>query len=613
MTLQLSDSGQVGYAVEYGPEGTRTMVIKPSPLGLILRGLDFSKSLQLSVAGNVQPVSESYELLHGKRRSCRNAGRAITLKFKNIEGLMLEIESRAYTDGVAFRYRVAGGITGRQTMEAELTGFALPLDDRLWCAPSDKAGTYSPAYETFYETEMKVGTPAANQVGWSFPLLFRTADGRSWGLITEAGLEASYCGTRLSNSAENGVYHIAFPNPQEGNGMYSEKPSSDLPWMTPWRVIILGTLGTIVESTLVTDVSPASKVADTSWIKPGRVAWSWWSDNPSPKSAAKQKKFVDLAVEMGWEYVLVDANWTIMEDGNVNDVIKYAQEKHIGTLLWYNSGGPHNVVTEKPRDCFTYGPVRGFELDWLTQKGVKGAKIDFFQSDKQDVIALYQGILHDAAEKKIMVNFHGCTLPRGWERTYPNLMSMEAVRGEECYIFDETYPRRAPVQNTVLPFARNAVGPMDYTPVGLTDNRYPHQTTWAHEIALPIIFESGWLHFTDRAEAYLGLPEMPKQFLKEVPVTWDETRFLDGYPGQYVIIARRHGERWYLAGINGSDQPIKKQTPIPPWLGTGQREIRLITDGATARSFSTDHHSIRGGDSLDLNLLPFGGFVAMVR
>lgn len=613
MQLHLSGSGQLAYQVDYGSAENRVRMINSSPLGLVLRGHDFSNGLRLEDAGETHSISEDYELLHGKRHQCHNEGRAITLKLKNLEGLSMEMEARAYSDGVAFRYRLPGGIAGRQTVEVEHTGFALPQDALLWCAPSDKAGTYSPAYETFYESKMKVGTPAANGVGWSFPMLFCAADGRGWGLITEAGLEASYCGTRLSNSAENGVYHIAFPDPREANGLYSQTPSAELPWMTPWRVIILGTLGTIVQSTLVTDVSPPSKVADTSWIKPGRVAWSWWSDNPSPKSATKQNKFVNLAAAMGWEYVLVDANWTIMEDGNVNDVVRYAHEKNIGTLLWYNSGGPHNVVTEKPRDCFTYGPVRQFELDWLVQKGFKGVKVDFFQSDKQDVIALYEGILRDAAQKHIMVNFHGCTLPRGWERTYPHLMSMEAVRGEECYIFDETYPKRAPIQNTILPFTRNAVGPMDYTPVGLSDNHYPHLTTWAHELALPIIFETGWLHFADRAEAYLDLPKAPKQFLKEVPVTWDETHFIAGYPGQFVILARRHGQRSYLGGINGSDRPRKEKVALPPWLGTGEHELTLIRDGATAHSLSTDRRTVRSREALEINFQPFGGFVAVIR
>ncbi len=239
--------------------------------------------------------------------------------------------------------------------------------------------------------------------------------------------------------------------------------------------------------------------------------------------------------------------------------------------------------------------------------------MDFFQSDKQNVIDLYLGILRDAAAAGILVDFHGCTLPRGWSRTWPNLMSMEAVRGEECYIFDLQYPECAPVQNAILPFTRNTVGPMDYTPVGFSDNRYPHRTTWAHELALSVLFETGLLHFTDKAEAYLTLPEAPKQFLKNVPVTWEDTRFVAGYPGQFAILARRKGAVWYLAGVNAS--PIARETRVKlgSWLGSGRYAMERIGDGADARSFSTDTQPVAAGQEFPVNLRPFGGFVATLK
>ncbi|HWI59224.1 MAG TPA: glycoside hydrolase family 97 catalytic domain-containing protein, partial [Bacillota bacterium] len=448
----------------------------------------------------------------------------------------------------------------------------------------------------------------------SFPMLFRTADSQHWALITEAGVNETFCGTRLSSAPTNGVYTIALPNPAEGNGHGSVKPSAALPWEMPWRVIVVGSsLGTIVESTLVTDVSAPSRVPDTSWIRPGRVAWSWWSDNPSPKDAAKQKQFVDLAAQMGWEYMLVDANWTIIDNGSIHDVLRYAKSKGVGVLLWYNSGGPHNVVTEKPRDCLTYPEVRKFELELLREWGVKGIKVDFFQSDKQEVMAIYQGILRDAAEQQIMVNFHGCTLPRGWERTYPHLMSMEAVRGAECYIFDPKYPENAPVQNTILPFTRNAVGPMDFTPVTFSDNHYPHLTTYGHELALSVVFETGWLHFGDKAEAYLGLPPEPKQFLKDVPVTWDETRFVEGYPGQYAILARRKNNTWYVAGVNGQNQVRETQVQLANCLKPGSYDLTLIADGANPRSFDSAARQFDPSQALPVKMLPRGGFVAVLK
>jgi alpha-glucosidase len=603
------------YRVEHGAEGQRAVVIGDSPLGLRLRDSDFLNGLRFDAATSPapRPIEEAYEQAHGKRRLCRNRANHLTLPFRSTGGQPLELDVRAYDDGVAFRYRLPGSDGVERTLEAEATGFALASDAKLWMAPSDKASTYSPAYETYYEGELAPGAAAEHGVGWSFPVLVRTAAGR-WALITEAGVGTNFCGTRLANTVSQGIYRIALPDPKEGEGTGTVEPSSTLPWEMPWRVIIIGdSLGTIVESTLVTDVCPPSRVKDQSWIKPGRVAWSWWSDNPSPQDGAKQKKFVDHAAEMGWEYVLVDANWDLMDNGNIHDVLRHAKDKGVGVLLWYNSGGPHNHVTEKPRDTLTYPAVRRFELDLLKKWGVQGIKVDFFQSDKQNVLGVYHGLLEDAAERQIMLNFHGCTLPRGWERTWPHLMSMEAVRGSECYLFDPKFPERAATQNTITPFTRNVVGPMDYTPVALSDVRYPHRTTYAHELALAVLFESGWVHFADKPEAYLNQPAAVKEFLKTVPVAWDDTRFVAGHPGQFVVLARRKGDTWYLAGVNGEARAREEQFRLGPWLPPGRYTLTRIGDGPDARSFASDTLRVEAGQELPVRLLPQGGFVATLR
>jgi hypothetical protein len=612
LTVQLAKDGPLSYRVEFGAGDKRAVVVKASPLGLKLRGQDFVGGLKFDAAQPARIIEEKYELIHGKCRLCRNRAQHQTLAFRNAASQPLELDLRAYDNGVAFRYRLPGK-SGAQTLESEATGFALPEGTKLWMAPSDKATMWTPSYETFYETEVVAGTHSPLGNGWSFPALMRTGSGQ-WALITEANVGPNFCGTRLSSNAPGGMYRIALPVAGEGNGVGAVQPSSKLPWEMPWRVIIVGDgLGAIVESTLVTDVCPPSRVKDTKWIKPGRVAWSWWSDPPSPQDGAKQKKFVDLAAEMGWEYMLVDANWDIMDNGNVHDVLRHAKARGVGVLLWYNSGGPHNIVTEKPRDTLTQRPVRRFELELLKKWGVKGIKVDFFQSDKQNVIALYHGLLQDAADFQIMLNFHGCTLPRGWERTWPHLMSMEAVRGAECYIFDPKYPERAPVQNTILPFARNAVGPMDFTPVTLSDNKYPHLTSVAHELALSVIFESGWLHFADKAEAYLNLPTAPKEFLKRVPVAWDDTRFVAGHPGQFVVLARRKGNTWYLAAINGQNEPRSLDVPTKPWLPAGRYEMVRIGDGADARSFDSQMQTLEASGTINVKLAPRGGFVATLK
>jgi len=615
LVLRLDSRRGASHALVWRLEHQSATVINDSPLGLVFDGQNLARGLRFVSAQPQINLVENYTLLHGKRHAVHNEANQLTLRFRGQNGQPLELDLRAYDNGAAFRYRVPASSGGKRlTLEAEETGFALPRDAKIWCAPSDKAGTYSPAYETYYESEMSVGTPSPLGAGWSFPLLFRTADSRHWALLTEAAVGSNYCGCRLCNTPKDGIYTISFPQAGEGNGEGAVNPSADLPWQMPWRVIVVGdSPGTIVESTLVTDLSPPSRVADTSWIKPGRVAWSWWSDQPSPKNAETQRAFIYLAAERGWEYVLVDANWTIMDKGNIHDVLRYAAEKGVGVLLWYNSGGSHNVVTEKPRGCLAAAPVRRFELELLKKWGVKGIKVDFFQSDKQNIMALYQGILRDAAEHQIMINFHGCTLPRGWERTYPNLMSMEAVRGEECYIFDSQYPDRAPVQNTILPFTRNAVGPMDYTPVAFSDNRYPHKTTWAHELALAVVFETGWLHFADSAASYRALPAAPKEFLKKVPVTWDDTRFIDGYPGRFVVLARRHGRTWYIAGINAENSPRELQVKPGDWLGTGSYKLTTITDGETPKEFQSGTRQFAAGQAFPVKLLPRGGFVAVLE
>jgi alpha-glucosidase len=613
-----------GRAADYPPAQKRLYyevnwqgqrVIPPSPLGIVRGDADFVDDLAFVTATGTDTVDEAYAMVHGKSSSCRNRFKEKTLTFKNAGGAAVQIVLRACNDGVAFRYQFPGGAqTGTEyTVLSEATGFRLPEGAKVWAHPYDMPGKYTPAYETYWANGVNVGTASPSKGGWAFPVLFRTDDSSYWGLITEAGLDGSYCGSHLNGQAARGVYRIQFPDPNEGNGVGRAEPSSTLPWVMPWRVIIVGqTLGPIVESTVVTDLSAPCALRDTSWIKPGRASWSWLSDHDSPQDCTKLKAFVDLAARMGWEYSLVDANWDIMENGTIHDLIAYAKEKNVGLLLWYNSGGPHNSVTERPRGLMDLRDVRRFEFERLRRWGIKGVKVDFFQSDKQDIIQLYLDILKDAADYQMMVYFHGCTLPRGWSRTYPNLMTMEAVRGAECYSFDRAYPKRAPVHNTIQPFTRNAVGPMDYTPVMFADNVYPHLTTYGHELALSVVFESGLLHFADAVKPYLDLPEAPKTFLKQVPAAWDQTHFVAGEPGRFVILARRKGNDWYIGGINGRDIAERVDVPLT-FLGQGRYAMMVIQDGKEPRSFETQNQVVGAGDSVTVNLGSYGGFVAVLR
>ncbi|WP_460166883.1 glycoside hydrolase family 97 protein [Thermostilla marina] len=602
------ENRRLSYQVSAVDAGKKVPIIGDSPLGLDMADEDFSSALWFVEATPQHTVRERYTMATGKRSECAYQANQRVFRFRNAKGTLFDLQVHVADDGTAFRYALPGSADEPMRVVAEKTGFRIPEGAKSWIAPCSKYSKWTPAYEEFYTNGTPAGQDAPGEPGWTFPALFQLSSGW-WCLVTESGTDGTYCGCRLAAKVEDGLYRVRFPAPEEGWGQGDVYPVIQLPWKSPWRVLIIGAKpSVIVESTLVTDLAPSSRVDDTSWIKPGRVSWSWWSDHDSPQDFDKLKTFVDLAAEMGWEYSLVDANWTLMSGGNVRDLAKYAQSKGVRLLLWYNSGGEHNIVTEKPRGAMKSREVRLFEFDLLQQWGVAGVKIDFFQSDKQNIIQLYHDILQDAAEKHILVNFHGCTIPRGWQRTWPHLMSMEAVKGAECYTFAADFPSNAPVHNTILPFTRNAIGSMDYTPVAFSDDRYPHITTNAHELALSVVFESGWLHFADSVEAYRSLPDAPKQFLKTVPVTWDETRLLAGSPGDYVVIARRKGERWCIGAINGRNEAkdISLTLSLAP---EGEWKAVWIGDGESDREFAVKRGILRDGDELRLKLRPFGGAV----
>jgi hypothetical protein len=610
-TVALAENNQLFYRVSLVDSGRTMPVISQSPLGILRSDADFSKGLSFVKALPVGQIDETFGMITGKTRILHNKANELKLTFRNAHNDLIELVIRACDDGVAFRYGFPEKDFNRYTVEEELTGFAPAGVGKAWMQPYDKVTQWSPAYETYYQCGIPIGTPAPSSEGWSFPALFQTTN--AWVLLTEAAVDSCYFAAHLNPLAASGIYTIRMPEEAEANGLVPQKPSSVLPWYTPWRVAIIGKdLSAIVESNLVEKLNPPAAIADTGWIKPGRASWSWWSDAASPRNFATLKKFVDLAVTMGWEYSLVDANWDLMEGGTIEQLVQYANSSNIGIWMWYNSGGAHNSVTERPRDIMSDPVKRKEEFKKLAAWGVKGVKVDFFQSDKQDIIKQYFDILKDAADNRIMVNFHGCTLPRGWNRTWPNLLSMEAVRGAECYGFDSLFTSRAPGHNATLAFTRNAVGSMDYTPVAFTNQRFPHITTYGHEMALSVVFESGILHFADRVAAYTSLPPECRSFLKNIPVVWDETRLLAGVPGEYCIMARRKGDTWYLGGINGTQDSRNWNVDLS-LLGSKACDVMTITDGNSPGEFVSTISVIKAAEKLGISVLPFGGFVATLR
>jgi hypothetical protein len=597
------------YSVSLKEKGNRLEVIEPSPLGLQREDGRFVENLRYLSSDQRKNVVENYQLISGKHLNCRSEFNELVIRFQNRAGQKINLVLRAYDDGVAFRYRFPGQKSRETRILRELTGFNLGTG-QVWAHPYDTVAMWNPGYETYYAGPMEIGTEApANKNGWAFPLLFHTLD--TWIMISESDLDGTYGASHLYSGCNDGLYRIKFAEQEEALGYYENTSHSKIPWETPWRFMIIGNeLSEIVESDLVTDLADPSRLENTSWIKPGRASWSWWSESDSPRDYNRLVSYIDFAADMEWEYSLVDANWNHMQNGSLEQLAEYAGGKGVGLLLWYNSGGKHNEVPEEPRDLMDERGIRRKEFERISKLGIKGIKVDFFQSDKEEIIKQYIEILEDAADYQLVVNFHGCTLPRGWRRTWPNLLTMEAVRGGESYKFDRHYPQDAPSHLAIIPFTRNVVGPCDYTPGGFSNSTYPHLTTYAFELALPIVIESGIMHYCDTPWKTHSLPDHVQTLLRDLPVCWDETRYLAGYPGKDAVIARRKGKAWYIGGINGEhlekDISIDLHSLVPE--GT---EVELIEDGSEP-ALLQKNNIVPAENTFTAHLQPYGGFVATI-
>ncbi len=586
---------------DYINDGKTSEVIPRIDLGLSRSDQDFAKEMKFLKTTKPLLITDQYTALHGKKSICSNSANEVTVSFENPSTAKLNIIIRAYNDGFVFRYEFPEK-EGSFVMKDELTAYNIQKETVRWMEK------WNTANEVLY-TQMSDATVQKQE--WCYPALFRLKDSTCWYLVHEADLTQTYCGTKLSNNIDESKYKLTFPNPRDGRGMGESTPTISLPWKSPWRVVIMGSLADIVTSTLVDDVSAPSVVKSTGWIKPGLVSWNYWSNNHGTKDYKIVTDFADLAAEMNWPYTLLDWEWDGMTNGgNVEDAAKYILSKGVKPLIWYNSGGNHTYVTSTPKDRMLTHENRVAEFAKLKKMGFVGVKIDFFESEKQDMIKYYLDILADAAQFEIMVYFHGCLVPRGWSRTYPNLMTYEAVRGAEWYNNGPEFSATAPEHNTILPFTRNVVGPMDYTPVTFTNSQFPHLTSYGHELALSVIFESGLQHFADRPEGYYALPDAAKTFLKEVPNAWDETKLLDGYPGKDIVLARRKGNAWFIGGIN-AELKEKRRTIKFDFLPDGTKyKLTLIADGKHDKDFSTQYLVVDKTSAVEVRLLRRGGFAA---
>jgi hypothetical protein len=542
-----------------------------------------------------RPISEEYTMVGGKRLHCTNEGNEY-----RVGGMVI----RLYNDGLAFRYET------RETTEP--TAYLIPEGTKRWMQQwSDGCEGFYPLSTTYkVEPVRSFSGTFKSAEGWNnrwdYPALLEVAPSNLpqskepvYALITEANIEQGQSASCMYNEGES--FRV----------VQDKRDEKGKPWPghTPWRVVIVGTLAEVVQSTLVTDVSEPSKIADTSWIKPGVVSWVYWAYNHGSNDYNIICKYVDLAVSLGLPYVLIDAEWDEMKDGKtVVDAVNYAKAKGVKPLIWYNSSVGWVNGAPGPKFRLNKPEDREKEFAWCEKIGVVGVKIDFFSGDTQLNMDYCIDLLESAARHHLMVNFHGATIPRGWQRTWPNLMSTEGVYGAEWYNNVGTFTKAAAAHNATLPFTRNVIGPMDYTPCAFSDSQHPHITSHAHELALTVLFESTLQHLADRPESFLAQPAIVQYFLGHLPAAWDETRLVSGFPADHAVIARRSGNVWYVAGINGTDQP--KAVDLPLGFINGKR-ITCFADSGNA----DDPWDITLPNALptSVKMQPRGGFVLVIR
>ena len=523
----------------------------------------------------VREVKDDYQMLEGKRLHCTNEAN----EYQAPIGQDARMVMRLYNDGIAFRYEYTGLQDSK--VPAEQTSYIIPEGTKRWMQQ------WSDGYEGFFPMTTTANVKTLAGFGgsfekeeinthWGYPLLMEPIDG-VFALITEANIERRQSASSLFNEGE--VFSVR----QDQNDLLL---TGD--WHTPWRVVIIGKLADIVESTLVTEVSEPSRLEDVSWIKPGVVSWIYWANNHGSNDYSIITKYVDMAVTLGLPYVLIDAEWDEMdkvasnEGKTIEDAVAYANAKGVKPLIWYNSSVGWVDGAPGPKYRLNKPEDREKEFAWCEKIGVAGVKIDFFSGDNQMNMDYCQDLLESAACHHLLVNFHGAPIPRGWQRTYPNLLSTEGVYGSEWYNNVPHFTKKAASHNAILPYTRNVIGPMDYTPCAFSDSQHPHITTLAHELALTVLYESGLQHLADRPESFLAQPKEVQAFLGQLPTVWDETRFVSGYPGESAVLARRNGNMWYVAGINGSDEPQTLANDLS-FLGNGNLSVRMFADDASGQ------------------------------
>ena len=580
LTLSM-DQGQPSYQVAYDGQ----TVIVPSVLGLVTNIGDYSQGLVQKTV-ETKAVKETYSLRNIKQSHVNYEATEAVATYEQDGQTVMDIIFRVSNRDVAFRYKIYPKKEARVcVVERETSSFVLPDGTTTFLCPQSKPmggfARTSPSYETPYTTDDAMGKNGWGE-GYTFPCLFKAPTG--WVLISETGTDGGYVGCRLLNET-GGTYRIGFPQQGELNGVGSVTPAMSLPGETPWRTITVGPLANIMETTVPFDLVQQKYEASQDYIY-GKGSWSWIIGMDPSCNFDEQKRYIDFSAAMGYQSVLIDAFWD-QQIGyeKIAELARYGKEKGVGIFLWYNSNGSWNDAFQTPIGKMNNSRIRREEMRWMQENGIRGIKVDFFGGDKQPMMQLYEDILADANDFGLLVIFHGCTLPRGWERMYPNYAASEAVLASENLHFGQGACDAEARNATIHAFVRNTVGSMDFGGSALNkrysaDNQHGtvRKTSDVYALATAVLFQSAVQHFALAPNNLTDAPAWAIDFMKRVPTTWDEVKLIDGYPGKYVIMARRCGTKWYVVGINADEQPLKKMVTLPMFeKGT---ELTVYSDDA---------------------------------
>ena len=575
-------------------------------------------SLEKNVSTN--KIDETYELASIKKSKVHYVANEAVFSFTQQGKTIYDVIFRISNNDVAFKYKIyPQGETLSCVVKQEVTGFAFPDGTTTFLCPQSKPmggfARTSPSYETSYTADDVAGKNGWGE-GYTFPCLFRNGD-NGWVLVSETGVNGGYCASRLLGH-KGGVYTIGFPQEGEANGNGTVSPGIALPGETPWRTITVGkTLAPIVETTVPFDVVKPLYPAKGEYTY-GRGSWSWIIGMDGSTNYKEQLRYIDFSAAMGYQSVLVDALWDKqIGREKIEELAKYGKDKGVALYLWYNSNGYWNDAPQTPRGIMDNAIARRKEMKWMQSIGIRGIKVDFFGGDKQMTMQLYEDILSDANEYGLLVIFHGCTLPRGWERMYPNFASSEAVLASENLHFSQGSCDHEAFNATLHPFIRNTVGSMDFG--GSALNKYYNAdnaprgsrrvTSDVYALATAVLFQSPVQHFALAPNNLTDAPSWAIDFMKEVPTAWDEVRFIDGYPGKYVILARRHGDKWYIAGVNAQKETLKLKVNLP--MFSNGEKVRLFSDD---KALQGGVKQIEIGKKQELQLaIPCNGGVLITR